>query len=725
MNPFRRSDLLEWRIALRHLEGAETAPAWAGVVGRVALFLTIVGAAFAFYGAAIGSPQAAGTDWGAGVGRWPWVSELFADISQLLPSELQRRQQWVGTLGGFSIAIGVMLGLFAVLARKFTLLSTVITMSVLLGCMHLVVVLSLMSGLEQDLQAKILGQKAHIRISKGENHVFSDYEALIGGLSSIPEVAGASPYLRGEVLVRSGQYRKGAVLLGIEPERLARVSNLRSMVEKGSFDAIDDPASIPVREGLEARRTETPWRLRHLERQRSDEAEAAARSSVGDSGPQGEETSTSHSGPSFRGGQVSRGADSAGHVGAREEPGPAAGRLTGLGSVAQPAQRSKQPKVGRPERNGPDSGAGVKATPNAGGSLLGPARAGSGLLRPRGFVPPVPAAVEGGEEGDDWGEWEDPAVELGLEEAADGSGENPVGKPSGPDTPADEGSDEPAEPGAEEEDDDRVFAGVLVGRELAKELGTRVGARLRLITPDGPLTPAGRKPGIRDVRVGGIFYSGMYQYDQTHVYADLETVQVFLRRQKKISGIEVRLVDPDAIEAGRRVIEALLNRTPGAEGLEVETWKELNRNLFAAMFLEKIAMFIALMFVVLVASFGIWASNLMSVLEKAKEIAILKAMGCSDQQIRRIFIIEGICLGFLGAAGGIAVGLLMCWVLDRYGFPFNDNAYYIDKLPVVVDPTELVVIGVAALVIVFVASLYPAKVASSMRPVDGLRHGEN
>src|SRR5690606_22410746 len=146
--------------------------------------------------------------------------------------------------------------------------------------------------------------------------------------------------------------------------------------------------------------------------------------------------------------------------------------------------------------------------------------------------------------------------------------------------------------------------------------------------------------------------------------------------------------------------------------------------LFSAMFLEKIAMFVALLFVVLVASFGILASNLMSVLEKSKEIAILKAMGSPDTLIQRVFVAEGLVLGMLGAIGGISLGLALCLALDRFGFPFNENVYYIEKLPVVVNPFEIAVVGVAALIIVFLSSLYPARVASRMRPIDGLRQQE-
>jgi lipoprotein-releasing system permease protein len=169
-------------------------------------------------------------------------------------------------------------------------------------------------------------------------------------------------------------------------------------------------------------------------------------------------------------------------------------------------------------------------------------------------------------------------------------------------------------------------------------------------------------------------------------------------------------------------VVAVVKRLERDGELLVEDWRDLNRNLFSAMFLEKVAMFIALLFVVLVASFGILASNLMSVMEKSREIAVLKAMGSTDDGILRVFVAEGLCVGVLGSFGGIGMGLALCWALDRFGFPLNENVYYIEKLPVVVDPIEVSLVGIAAFIIVWLSSLYPALIASRMRPVDALRN---
>ncbi|WP_434416398.1 ABC transporter permease [Nannocystis pusilla] len=142
------------------------------------------------------------------------------------------------------------------------------------------------------------------------------------------------------------------------------------------------------------------------------------------------------------------------------------------------------------------------------------------------------------------------------------------------------------------------------------------------------------------------------------------------------------------------------------------------------MALEKIAVFVALLCVILVASFGILGSNLMSVIEKSKEIAILKTMGCTDSLIQRIFISEGLCLGILGGILGIATGIGLCGLLDRFGLPLSGSLQSFEQLPVAIDAFEVVLVGVSSLVIVWLSSLYPARIASRMRPVDALRQAE-
>jgi lipoprotein-releasing system permease protein len=691
---------LEWRIAWRHLRVGERHPRWVDALTFTSLFVLAIGLGFVFWAAHLGPAPEPG-------------EQLF---SATVATALQRQ---FGVFGGLSLAIGTMLLVLAVLARFFNLLATIITMSVLLGCMALVVVLSLMSGLEADLRDKILNQKAHLRVSARDGNRFTDYEALTEALTQMPEVAGASPYLEAEVMVRSGINRQGAVLLGVQPDRMLQVSNLAEIMREGSFDALLHPETIPEPDPFALiEPPETPWRLRHLEKDKPKPGPTVRNKIERDPPP----------------------------LLPNVDDEPKSDEL-GLNDNPKPSKTIELPPP--PELFGPSKpfGPGFAQEPDDGWEdpveVLG-----------LDAKQPEPAPLEAepprqpSDEWDDESGWEDPVEVLDLK---------PEPEPGDGDSVSKENVSAP-EPVESDPPREGVVDPILIGRELANELAVGVGARVQLITPVGRLTPAGRVPGILASRVGGVFHSGMYEYDRKNVYIPLPVAQAFLRTGDRVSGIEVKLHDIDQVDAGKVAVEAALSRIGrnaptfdriAADALEwvkdeqqraeiakrwglastdseliVESWKELNRNLFSAMFLEKIAMFVALLFVVLVASFGILASNLMSVLEKSKEIAILKAMGSPDHLIQRVFVAEGLVLGLLGAVGGISLGLALCFSLDQFGFPFNENVYYIERLPVVVNPFEVAVVGFAALVIVFLSSLYPARIASRMRPVDGLRHQE-
>ncbi|MFO7561253.1 MAG: FtsX-like permease family protein [Enhygromyxa sp.] len=735
---------LEWRIAWRHLRVGERHPRWVDALTFASLFILAVG--FGFW------------IWAAHLGPAPEPGEQL--FSATVATSLQRQ---FGVFGHLSLAIGTMLLVLALLARFFNLLATIITMSVLLGCMALVVVLSLMSGLESDLRDKILNQKAHLRISARDGNRFTDYESLTQAIAEVPEVAGASPYLEAEVMVRSGINRQGAVLLGVQPDRLLEVSNIAEIMREGSFDALLHPELIPDPDPFALGDSETPWRLRHLEKNKSKpKLESKTK------------TKTKTKSKEAVHGKIER------------DPPPELPDVD-IAEVGEPKLQPSEQLNGKPP---PLPKSKIELPPPPPPELFGPATKGSGKLTPLGVAgipgfgreqddgwedpvevlelgpesvdqqpdPSISPRIEGPKQAppgggtDEWddGDWEDPVEVLELPPASEqGSGE---GEPGDSNTVSKEPALAPLERSAQPEG---VVDPILLGRELANELAVGVGTRVQLITPVGRLTPAGRVPGILAARVGGVFHSGMYEYDRKNVYMPLPVAQAFLRTGDRVSGIEVKLHDIDRVDAGKAAVEAALLRqgraqtslqriatgalglvadeqlraeiaersgiAPADSGLIVESWKELNRNLFSAMFLEKIAMFVALLFVVLVASFGILASNLMSVLEKSKEIAILKAMGSPDGLIQRVFVAEGLVLGLLGAIGGISLGLGLCFSLDRFGFPFNENVYYIERLPVVVNPFEVAVVGFAALVIVFVSSLYPARVASRMRPIDGLR----
>jgi lipoprotein-releasing system permease protein len=274
---------------------------------------------------------------------------------------------------------------------------------------------------------------------------------------------------------------------------------------------------------------------------------------------------------------------------------------------------------------------------------------------------------------------------------------------------------------------EKVYPGVIIGRELAKSLHVLVGDEVSLLSPMGELGPMGLMPRTRKFRVAGIFYSGMYEYDATFAYVMLGDAQTFfsLKDADRITNIDIRVPDPERAADFERGLRAAVEATPLEAGkgatIRVRDWMEMNRNLFSALKLEKIATFIILSLAILVASFCIVCTLLLMVTEKGKEIAILKALGASDGAIMRIFMLEGIIIGGIGTVFGVGTALATCTGLSWFGVRLDPEVYYIDRLPVNVSGQDYAMVAVAALIICTVSTIYPAFAASELRPVDGLR----
>ncbi len=260
--------------------------------------------------------------------------------------------------------------------------------------------------------------------------------------------------------------------------------------------------------------------------------------------------------------------------------------------------------------------------------------------------------------------------------------------------------------------------GILLGDELyARTLHVFVGSDVDVACPMCGVGPTGPMPRMRTFRVAGHFYTGMYEFDSKLAYISLSEAQKFLGMQGEVTGVEVRTVDPDHARDFATQIEARIG-----PGFEVRTWEDLNRGLFMALKLEKIAMFVVLTFIALVASFSIISNLIMLATEKATEVAILKSMGAGDFAILKIFFAEGLYIGLVGLALGLTVGITGCLLLSRFGLPIDPDLYYIQKLPVVMRVSEIASVSLAALTLCCLATIYPAYVASRMRPVEGLRY---
>jgi lipoprotein-releasing system permease protein len=260
--------------------------------------------------------------------------------------------------------------------------------------------------------------------------------------------------------------------------------------------------------------------------------------------------------------------------------------------------------------------------------------------------------------------------------------------------------------------------GVILGRELAKTLHVYVGDEVTLVSPLGDLGPMGVLPKTKRFRVAAIFYSGMYEYDAMSVYTMIGEAMDYFTTGGKISQIDVKVDDAEGADRIAPAVVAAVNRPD----LRIRDWREINKNLFSALKLERFATFIILSIAIMVASFCIVCTLLLMVTEKGKEIAILKAIGASDGSILRTFMIEGIIIGGIGTVFGVVTGLAMCTGLKWFGLRLDPEVYYIDRLPISVNGWDFLTVAAAALTICTLSTVYPAFAASRLRPVDGLRY---
>jgi lipoprotein-releasing system permease protein len=262
----------------------------------------------------------------------------------------------------------------------------------------------------------------------------------------------------------------------------------------------------------------------------------------------------------------------------------------------------------------------------------------------------------------------------------------------------------------------KALPGIVIGRELAHALRVFVGDQVNVVSPFGDLGPAGPQPKSRPFRVAAIFFSGMYEYDSKFAYIDLAEGQRFFGTEG-VTGLEVKVRDVDAARAVMgRVVFAL-----GGWPYRAKDWGELNRSLFSALQMEKVVMAVILGFIVLVASFIIVATLIMQVLEKRREIAVLKSMGASVPSVMKIFVVEGVTIGAVGTFFGLVLGYGTCLLVDKVGIPLDPEVYYISNLPVLVDGSQFALVALVAVAISFLATLYPATKAARLHPVDGLR----
>jgi lipoprotein-releasing system permease protein len=569
------------------------------------------------------------------------------------------------TVNGVLIFGGVVAFLawfFGTMRAGFTFFTTVPIGGVWIGTAALVLVLAVMSGFETDLRDKILGSNAHIQVTK-EDGEFVNWREVKKKIDNIPGVVASTPYAVSEVVIAANNNGMPVIIKGIDPDTVAKVTNLVSNLEdKDAMKRMEPLIDL----GKDRTTTVAPPK-------KSDSLD-----------PPPDDMITGGDPIDFSG-----------------DTNPGAGSAT------------------------PDPGSGSAApdpkTPGGGSAAPDPKTPGSGssIDRDEHFGGDARIIIDG----------KTTTFQLSRErDALDMLDSELIKWMVGYD-------DEPivhvldSEPTLSRRT--QALPGILVGRELVKQTHLYTGEEVRVVSPlsdpsnpDATGTPI---PFNRDYRVAGVFFTGMYEYDLKFVYVTLDSLQDFLDRGDTVDGIEIRLESDDDTERYVPIGDGLgdnagLIRKALGPGYRVQDWRELNRSLFSALKLEKIAMFLVLGIVILVASFSIIGNLIMVVVEKGREIALLKTLGASDLGVMQLFAVQGMIIGLIGTALGVSFGLVGCLAMEKFGLPLDPDVYYIDRLPIHVDPQSVIAAAVTGVLISIGATLYPALLAARVRPAVGMRH---
>ena len=261
--------------------------------------------------------------------------------------------------------------------------------------------------------------------------------------------------------------------------------------------------------------------------------------------------------------------------------------------------------------------------------------------------------------------------------------------------------------------------GIILGLTLADRLGATVGTEVSVVSPVGvdAMMTQFAQPLMRRCRVVGIYDSRNKDYDAHYAYVSLETARQLFQVAHQVSGVEVRLRSIEESEAVQKKLEPILG-----PGYQVSTWYDLHRDLYSVMKIERWTAYIILCLIVGVATFNVLGSLTMGVVEKRRDIGILKALGATRRSIVRVFMFEGILVGVVGTILGVLIGLGVCYLQIHYAlFPLDPTVYIIPAIPVEVRWTDFVAVGLASMILCALASLYPARRAALLMPVEAIR----
>ena len=303
-----------------------------------------------------------------------------------------------------------------------------------------------------------------------------------------------------------------------------------------------------------------------------------------------------------------------------------------------------------------------------------------------------------------------------LDQMHPGSSDHPITR--SPDHPISKSPVDSADSMAAVQERQNEMPPIVLGKDMADELGATVGSVVLVTSPQGELTPFGLVPKYVRFRVAGIFQSGFYDYDNTWAITRLSAAQRLFGLGDLISIIEFKLDDIYRAPEAARAIEAA-----AGPGFQTTNWMEQNRALFRALRLERVVTFITIGLIVLVAALNILISLIMMVMEKTRDIAVLMSMGARSSQVRRIFIAQGMMTGLIGTLLGLVIGYGLAWGLGHYHWiSLSPEVYSIDYVPSVPRVVDSIIVAIAALGISFIATVYPSRSASRVLPAEALRY---
>lgn len=550
--------------------------------------------------------------------------------------------------------------------RTVSVITVIAVSGVALGVAALLAVMSITGGFQDEFRNKVLGVNAHVLVLK-YGLDFEEYREVVQRAREMPEVAGAAPFLINEMMLAKGDRISGVLVKGVDPELMPTVLDLPSQMTQGRLDGLRAPGAAPPTR---------PEDLLGL----VDEDWAWLESLASDN--EALEDGAERGGSSPFDGDVETG-----------EPEP----RVPLPVVEVPSPEDVNAAEGQP--NAPDPDDALNWSELSGDE---DATAEDPVALPDVVVPTPEAAEQALGEGEALGMPSDDLLDQYFDEE---------------ELLFDESSEERQRELAE-------LPGIVVGATLAQNLGLGVGDRVSVISPLAGLDTsmfgdrATSAPRSREFRVIGIFEAGFQEYDSRLVYVDLFEAQHFFDHGDSVTGVEITLHDLDEAP----VISRRMERVLGGGPYHTMDWQELNRNLFTALVIQKIALTLVTSCIIFVAAFVVIATLIMVVLEKKREIAILKAMGARNVGVLLVFILQGLVIGLVGTAIGLALGGGVCWYLAAIEYPLDPHVYLIDHVPVRTSASEFIMTVAITLLICIGATIIPSWWAARLLPADGVRY---